>query len=239
MSAKLLRPSLMLILFCLILIGTTFTINNTALAETTTFTSETQFQIPNYNATVFFTEDGTYSQAVLDNDTWAFKELTLSNSVYLNVFNVSAQDCNITIYFSSIFRGYLRAQDSGLLQYNVTGHGIQRFNFGLSPSFGTNIKYRDLFVRFSTEFFTNNTDVVHPGEEWQLATDGTVTVRGATTGVSIRYVDYTNQYNDTTLPFYMQHWVAITAVSLFLAMIVIGVVLRFKAQRTLQIEAKR
>jgi hypothetical protein len=238
-SVQLRRPSLMLILFCLALIGTTFSINNSAIAETTTFTSETPFRIPNYNSTLFFTENGTYSQAILDNDTWVFKGLTLSNSVHLSIFNVSAQNCNITIYFSGLFRGYLRAQDSGLLQYNVTGDGIQRFNFGLGHSFGTNIKYRDLFVRFSSEFFTNNTDVIHPGEGWDLATDGTITVRGATTGVSIMYVDFTNQYTDSTLPFYMQHWVTITAVSLFLAMIAIGVVLRFKTQKTLQMEAKQ
>jgi hypothetical protein len=155
----------------------------------------------------------------------------------VNSFNVSAHDCNVTLYFSGIFRGYLKAQDSGLLQYNVTGSGIQRFNFGLSPSFATNPKYQDLRVRFSSEFFTNSSEVIHQGEGWQLAADGTITVTGATTGASIMYVDYSNIYNDTSLPFYVQHWVTLTAVGLVLVIMAVGTVLRFRFNKAKPTEA--
>jgi hypothetical protein len=228
----------MLILACLALTVTALPAGNIAFAQTTTaFDTATHFSIPAYNATVFFAQDGTYSQAALVNDTWAFKGLVLSNSVSINSFNASAHDCNVTLYFSGIFRGYLQAQDSGLLQYNVTGPGLQRFNFGLSPNFAANPKYRDLMVRFSSEFFTNSSEVAHMGEGWQLAPDGTITVTGAVTGASIFYVDYSNMYNDTTQPFYVQHWVTITAIAAMLAVAAVGLFLRFRFQKIKPSEA--
>lgn len=226
------RHSLIPALLCLALIAASFTTGIFTSAQTlTAFNSSTPFSIPAYNATVYFALDGTYNEASLENDTWVFKGLCFSDTVTLKEFNVSAHDCNVTLYFSGLFRGYLKAQDSGLLQYNVTGTGLQRFNFGLSPSFAINQKYRDLMVRFSSEFFTNSSEVARQGEGWQLAADGTVTVTGASTGASIRYVDYSN-INNTSLPFYLQHWVTITAVTLMLAIVAAGLLIRFKLHRS-------
>jgi hypothetical protein len=143
----------------------------------------------------------------------------------------------VTLYFSGIFRGYLKAQDSGLLQYNVTGSGVQRFNFGLSPNFAANPKYRDLMVRFSSEFFTNSSEVARMGEGWMLASDGTVKVTGAVSGASIMYVDYSNMYNDTTQPFYVQHAVTLVAVGVMLAVVAIGFVLRLRLRKSKHVEA--
>jgi hypothetical protein len=232
---KPLRFSLMFSLVGLALIGMACPTGLYAYASaqtSTPFTTATPFSIPAYNATVFFAIDGSYSQAVLENDTWVFNGLAFSNSVTLNSFNVSAQDCNVTLYFSGVFRGYLRGQEAGLLQYNVTGPGIQRFNFGLDPNFAVNPRYRDLMVRFSSEFFTNSSEVARMGEGWQLAADGTVTVDGAATGASIMYVDYSNMYKDASLPFYIQHSVTITAVASMLAVAALGIVLRFRLARS-------
>jgi hypothetical protein len=157
----------------------------------------------------------------------------------VNSFNVSARDCNVTLYFSGIFRGYLKAQDSGLLQFNVTGSGVQHFNFGLSPNFAANPKYRDLMVRFSSEFFTNSSEVARMGEGWQLGPDGTVTVTGAVTGASIMYVDYSNMYNDTTQPFYVQHAVTLAAVGSMLAIVAVGLALRFRVNKSNLVEAQK
>jgi hypothetical protein len=232
------RLSLTLILVCLTLIGTiSSTCTITSAQTSTAFTTDTPFSIPAYNATVFFVQGGTYDQASLLNDTWFFKGLSFSDTVTLKSFSVSAHDCNVTLYFSGIFRGYLRAQDSGLLQYNVTGPGVQRFNFGLSLNFAANQKYRDLMVRFSSEFFTNSSEVARMGEGWQLASDGTITVMGAVTGASIFYVDYSNMYNDTTQPFYVQHAVTLGAVAVMLAIAVVGVVLRFRLHKSKPAEA--
>lgn len=240
LSIKPRRQRLMLMLVYLTLVGVTFPSGNPVSAQTTTaFTTSTPFNIPAYNATFFFAQDGTYTQATLENDTWVFKGLSFSNAVTLNSFNASAHDCNVTLYFSGIFRGYLRAQDSGLLQYNVTGPGLQRFNFGLSPNFAANPKYRDLMVRFDSAFFTNSSEVVRMGDGWQLAADGTVTVMGAVTGASIFYVDYSNMYSDTSLPFYVQHWVTIAAVALMLTVAAVGVALRLRFSKAKPAEASR
>lgn len=240
MSIKPRKQRLMLVLVCLALVGVTFASGNFASAQNaTTFTTSTPFGISAYNATVFFAQDGAYTQAALENDTWVFKGLSISNGVSLNSFNVSAHDCNVTLYFSGIFRGYLRAQDSGLLQYNVTGPGLQRFNFGLSPNFVANPKYRDLMMRFDSAFFTNSSEVVRMGDGWQLAADGTITVTGAVTGASIFYVDYSNKYSDTSLPFYVQHWVTIAAVALMLTVAAVGVALRFRFSKAKPAEAPK
>lgn len=232
------RLSLILIISCLVLTGTTLQKNNSVGAQNVTpFTPKIPFNIPAYNATIYFALDGTYNEAELQNDTWVFKGLNFSNSVSLNSFKASAQNCNVTLYFSGIFRGYLKAQESGLLQYNVSGCGVQRFNFGLSPSFGVNRQYRDLMVRFSSEFFTNSSEVANEGEGWQLATDGTLTVTEATTGASIMYVDYSNIYDNSTLPLYLRHSVTIVAVALMLTLVAISLALRFR-QRTKNLEAK-
>lgn len=228
----------MLVLVCITLIGITYPTGNIASAQTSTaFTTSTPFSISANNATVFFALDGAYTQASLENDTWAFKGLNFSNSVSLNSFNVSARDCNLTLYFSGIFRGYLRAQDSGLLQYNITGSGVQEFNFGLSPNFVVNPKYRDLMVRFNSEFFTNSSEVARMGEGWQLAPDGTVTLTGAVTGASIFYVDYSNMYNDITQPFYVQHAVTLAAVAVMLTIVAVGVLLRSRVHNSKPLEA--
>jgi hypothetical protein len=200
----------------------------------TAFTVDTAFSIPAFNATVFFELDGTYTQATLQNDTWTFKGLMFSNSVSLSSFSVSAQNCNVTLYFSGLFRGYLRAGEAGLLQYNVTGAGVQRFNFGLSPSFATDVRYRDLMVRFSSEFFTNSSEVVNEGEGWRLSSDGSVTVTSAVTGASIMYVDYSQMYNDSTKPFYVQHSVTIVAVALVLLLVAVGLALRFRSKKRVE-----
>jgi hypothetical protein len=234
------KLGVILVLACLALIGTACTTGNNASAQTPTpFTTTKPFSIPQNNSTIYFALDGTYTQATLENDTWVFTGLAFSNSVTLNAFNVSAQDSNVTLYFSVIFRGYLQAQDSGLLQYNTTGSGVQHFNFGLSPNFAANPKYRDLMVSFSSEFFTNSSEVVRMGEGWQIAPDGTITVTGAVTGASIFYVDYSNMYNDSTQPFYVQHAITLGAVALMLAIVAIGVVLRFRLHKSKPAEAPR
>lgn len=233
------RQRLLLTLACLALISAICPACNFVSAQTSNaFTAATPFSIPACNATVYFALDGTYNEAALENGTWVFKGLTFSDGVTINSFNVSACDCNVTLYFSGIFRGYLKAQDSGLLQYNVTGVGVQRFNFGLSPNFAANPQYRDLMVRFSSEFFTNSSEVARMGEGWQLAPDGTVTVTGAVTGASIMYVDYSNMYNDTTQPFYVQHAVTLAAVGVVLAIVAVGLVLRFRAKKS-SVEAQK
>lgn len=226
-------PGLLIVLVCLALVGTAFYSVSSAQAVTP-FTPDAAFSIPAYNATVFFALDGSYTQATLQNDTWTFNDLTFSNSVSLSSFSVSAQNCNVTLYFSGLFQGYLRVGEAGLLQYNVTGAGVQRFNFGLSPSFATDVRYRDLMVRFSSEFFTNSSEVVQESEGWQLSSDGSVTVTGAVTGASIMYVDYSQMYADSTQPFYVQHSVTIAAVALVLLLVAVGLALRFRSKKPVE-----
>jgi hypothetical protein len=196
------------------------------------FTPETPFSIPNSNGTIYFAINGTYSRALLENNTWIFSDLQLSNLQTLKTFNVSVQNCSMTIILSEGLTGYYKQAQPGLVQYNVTGPGIQVFNFGLNPSFGLSSKYRDLMVFFTTNLFTNGSDIRAIGDGWQVASDGTITIAGVTKNATIIYVDYSPVFNDTTLPFYQNHSVTITAVILSIAMMIIGIMIKIKDQKT-------
>lgn len=94
-------------------------------------------------------------------------------------------------------------------------------------------------VKFNSDFFTNDSGVVPQGEGWGLAADGTVTVTGATTGASIMYVYYSKLYNETTLPFYLQHAITFVAITVLLAVVAVGVFLRFRVHKSKPSEAQR
>jgi hypothetical protein len=222
-------------------IGNPFPITYVASAQTyTAFTPETAFNIPEFNGTIYFAINGTYSRALLDNNTWVFNDLQLSNSRTLKSFNVSVQNCNITIILSEGYSGYNGAQSdrSGRVEYNVTGHGIQAFNFGLSPSFGLSSRYRDLIVVFSTGAYTSrNASAV--GDGWQISLDGTITVTNATTGVSILYRDYSQEFTKTNMPFYQKHSVTITAAALVAAIVIVSLVLKLDSQKNRRAEGNK
>jgi hypothetical protein len=199
------------------------------------FTPETSFGIPNSNGTIYFSVNGVYSKAILENNSWIFSNLHLSNSHNLKSFTASAKDCNITIISYEVFASY---ENSGMLRYNITGSGIQAFNLGLSPTFGLSSKFRQLGVMFSTEF-TNGSDFREEGDGWQISPDGTITVTNATTGVGIFYLDFPQEFTNSNLPFYQRHSVTIIAISLVVSIIIVALVLKLNSQKNRHAEGNK
>jgi hypothetical protein len=199
------------------------------------FTPETPFNIPNCNGWIYFSVNGVYSSAILENNSWIFSNLHLSNSHNLKSFTASAKDCNITIISFEVFSSY---ENSGMLRYNVTGLGTQAFNLGLSPSFGLSSKFRQLGVMFSTEFI-NGSDFLEEGDGWQISPDGTITVTNATTGVGIFYLDFPQEFTNSNLPFYQRHSVTIIVIALAAAIIIVGLVLKLNSLKNRQTEGNK
>jgi hypothetical protein len=227
-------------------IGNLFPNTYVASAQTfTAFTTETAFNIPELNGTIYFAINGSYSRALLDNNTWIFSDLQLYNSQTLKAFNVSVQNCNMTIILSERFSGYFNAQNntaqgdrSGRVEYNVTGHGIQTFNFGLSPSFGLTSRYRDLIVWFNIGA-RSSLSASAMGNGWQISRDGTITVTNATTGVTISYLDYSQEFTNANISFYQRHSVTITAAALVAAIVIVGLVLKLNSQKNRHAEGNK
>ena len=74
----------------------------------TSFTHETPFSIPDYNSTIYFASNGSYTQAKLENNTWIFSNLQISNitasffgdqlpivSTPIESMRISAKNCTI------------------------------------------------------------------------------------------------------------------------------------------------
>jgi hypothetical protein len=70
-------------------------------ATTTTFTLKDYFQIPSKNSTINFAFSGSYQNAVLQNNIWAFTGLLLNNSNSFwqgkNPLNESQNNCKLGI----------------------------------------------------------------------------------------------------------------------------------------------
>ena len=171
-----------------------------------TFTPADSFDTPASNGAIRFAVNGTYSQASLINGTWNFENLRLNYSHPLENLKVSAQNSEITI------RSYWRfntTSGSALLSYRVEGQGKQTFNLGLDPERG----------EWSVVF-----DEVYMGEGdgWNVSPDGTLTVTGATSSVTIWYYGFPESIIDdgsSNQPLYEQHSVTCaTAVAVALTL---------------------
>ncbi len=194
--------------------------------NTIAFTPGSAFIIPERNGTIYFAANGTYSEAQLENNSWVFRNLQLTNSPSMAFLRVSTEKCNITL---SSFAGIITTQNSGAIHYNVTGAGTQTFNFGLNPAFAENPKSHLITVRFNQSQYPD----YHPqGDGWNLSTDGTITVSHAVNDTYIFYRDFSSQLPDEALPFYQNHLVLVVALASVAVLVLVGAVVKLKTGRS-------
>jgi hypothetical protein len=160
-----------------------------------------QFAIPYYNSNISFTINGTYDQASLENNSWNFVNLQLSNSQQIHNLTVSAQNCNVTILY---YRTSNTTFVSTSLRYTIEGQGKQIFNFKVAQNGGL----------WSVNF---NGTVKGENDGWNVSPNQTITVTGApsNSNVSLTYFLFSNSLggngSDSSLPFYQRHSVIIGA----------------------------
>ena len=132
----------MIIPLMLIWLLTNFPLCVTAQAQTqTSFTTIDKFNIPQYNSSISFAQNGSYSAAALENGFWTFKNLKLDsqNLSFLGLnatqglgeLRISAQNSNVTVW-TYISVNYSFPVD--LLSYYAEGTGNQTVNLGLNAS---------------------------------------------------------------------------------------------------------
>jgi len=179
------------------------------------FTSTDKFEIPASHGLITFAFNGTYTKAILENNTWTFINLHLDYSQPLEKLEVSAQNSNVVIISYLIFNTTLRGVR---LHYQVEGQGEQTFNIGVPLVKG------EWSVLLEDDFKGE-------GDGWQVAPDATLTITDATLDVSIWYFGYPeNFYDDDDTPFYLQHSIAIATIAALASTATIGFVIRRKNQ---------
>ncbi len=116
----------------LIIVLVVFPMFSNTLAQTeTTFTSNDKFRIPELNGSISFYENGTYSSATLQNNTWVFTDLKLSSSPIIGTLKISVENSNLTVYYYRTFPQFGRSTS---IKFNVEGQGKENVNLGLNTT---------------------------------------------------------------------------------------------------------
>ncbi len=190
-----------------------------AQAQTNTaFNNSEIFFVPAYNGSISFGVNGTYSNATFENNIWVFANLRLNRSQPLAVLEISAQNSNVTIFSYTATNN--AASPSVRLRYTVVGQGSQTVNLGLSP------KIAEFDPGAEWSITVNNNVFLAQGQGWTISRDGTITVDDANGTVNIAHTEYFG--NNSNVPFYQQHSVAIAIAAAFVAVVVVAVVVKVK-----------
>jgi hypothetical protein len=146
--------------------------------ESTAFTPQDQFLIPEYNSAISFAAGGSYSNASLVDNIWHFTGLLLTNATSIFPFfngirfSVSAQNCNLTI--TQIDTLNVFPPSSGWIEYTVSGVGSQSLN----------LDYQEGWLSYKV-YIDGEEKAQNDG--WAVTKDGWITVTGATSNVRIHY----------------------------------------------------
>jgi len=196
----------------------------------TAFTTADKFSIPQYNSSISFALNGSYSAATLENGFWTFKNLKLDsqNLIFLGLnatqglgeLRISAQNSNVTVW-TYISVNYSFPVD--LLSYYAEGAGNQTVNLGLNASRSSSDEWS---VIVSDSVF------LPLGQNWHLLPDDSVLVWGKTGNVTVAHFSFNDEYRN--LSFFMQHYVGIFTALLLVAVIVVAMVIRVRVRKSIK-----
>jgi hypothetical protein len=202
--------------------------NSQAKTETA-FTPADKFDIAELNGTISFAVNGSYSEAILKNGAWTFKDLTLNNQSIADFglndiqsvgdLKFSTQDSNATIL------AYLTINYSfpvSLLSYTVEGEGKQEVNLGLSLSSPSDA--------FEWSVIVPDNVFLAEGQGWTLLPDDTLAITCATSNITVAHFDFPNSLNNN-LPIYLQHSIALITVSVLAIVMTLATIIKFRAKK--------
>jgi len=190
--------------------------------NTTTFTPTEKFTIPQLNGSISFAFNGTYTSAILQNDTWIFTDLTFNNSARLGNLNISVKDSDITIF--TFYSDRLSSQFSryGYIRYFADGAGVQTINLNINTTDSTH----------SSEWAVINPASVFlaEGREWRLLPDNTIIVYNRTGNVTVAHYGF-EIGSDSSLPFYLQHSVVLIMLAVLAVTVAVASLIQFSIRR--------
>jgi hypothetical protein len=196
----------------------------------TTFTTADKFGIPQYNSTISFALNGSYSAATLENGFWTFKNLKLDSqdlsflglnaTQSLGELRISAQNSNVTIW-ARISVNYSFPVD--LISYYAEGAGNQTVNLGLNASRASSDEWSIIV----------SDNVFLPLEQgWSLSPDDSVLVWDRTGNVTVAHFGFNPEYKN--LSFFLQHYVVIFTALLLAAVIFVAVIIRIRTRKSIK-----
>jgi hypothetical protein len=196
----------------------------------TEFTTADKFSIPQYNTTISFALNGSYSKATLENGFWTFKNLKLDSqdlsflglnaTQSLGELRISAQNSNVTIW-ARISVNYSFPVD--LLTYYAEGEGNQTVNLGLNTSQSSSDEWSVIVM---------DSVFLPLGDDWSLLTDNSVLVWGRTGNVTVAHFGFNAEYK--SLSFFLQHYVSIFTALLLAAVIFVAILIRIKTRKSIK-----
>jgi hypothetical protein len=194
-------------------------LQNTQAQNATTFLPNEKFNIPERNGSISFSLNGSYASATLENGTWSFNDLRLNNSLSLGNLKVSAQNSIITI---TSYRSSTPFGRSQFIRYMVQGQGIQTVNFDLNYTKPTQVSewtvYRSPNIFLSLD------------QGWNLLPNDTIVLISQTGNVSVIHYRF-DLPDDSNLPFYLRHSIALITIVVVVATILVAVLITFKMRK--------
>jgi hypothetical protein len=192
---------------------------NVQAQSVTTFTPTDKFSIPELNGSISFALNGSYSTATLENQTWIFNDLVLNGSQNMGTLKISAQNSNITVWD---YRPSTILGRSQVIRYTAQGQGVQTVNLNVNITQPT--EATEWMVIVEPAVFLSE------GKGWTLQSDNTVTVSGQTGNVTVFHYKL-NVPDDSNLPFYQRHSVALMTITVVAVVVVAAVLITAKARR--------
>jgi len=199
-----------------------------AQTPTTDFTTDTEFRLPQINGVIRFALNGSYTDAVLEGDSWVFTNLSLNNSEPLGNLTISTKNSDITIYSFYSSRESDAFGRVGAIRYYASGAGEQTVNLGLNFNRSTHQSEWGVIVPDSS----GNSVFLAEGKVWNLKSDNTVKVNGLEGTVRISYYGfYFRNADESDKPWVEQHSVALATAAVLAATVLAGSFVSLKARR--------
>jgi len=190
--------------------------------DSTAFTTQDRFNIPEFHGSIRFALNGSYSSATLENGTWNFNDLSLNGSQILGNLTVSANNSDLLIWSFRPFN-FLGSR-SAQLRYNVQGEGTQTVNLCLNTTQPTNAIEWTVTVPGGP-----GTIFLAEGDHWSLLPDNSVVVSGLTGNVSVSHYGFSVP-NDSGLPFFQRHSLIFVTAVLLAVIVAVALVINFKVR---------
>jgi hypothetical protein len=186
------------------------------------FSAADTFDTPDFNSSIRFAVNGSCTAVTLANGVWTFTNLRLNNSQTLNNFSISVKDANITINSlrTSNFTGR-----STFIRYTATGEGTQTVDLDTDSTRRSHWSEWSIIVPRSGNYWPPE------GQNWKLQPDNTVIVWGLTGNVSVSHYVFLGAYSDSSLPFYLQHSLAIVTAAVLATIVAATLVIQITLRR--------
>jgi hypothetical protein len=200
-------------------------------AAQTPLSSKDVFPIPDLNGNVSFAFNGSYTEAKLENNTWAFKGLRLNNTAAvqqygftnysdLGTLRISAANSNVTVLAFLSFNYTLQAE---ILALDIEGWGTQTVNLGLNGTEKRSVAEWSVLIDNGATFLAE-------GSGWKLLDDNSVFINYGAGNLTVAHF-YISDPSMANLSFLAQHYMVILTGVVVAAIFAVAGIVSFRRRK--------